>query len=94
MKFRNKLFLEVFRHDTYVETLHQFAGKLFNFSRFELHSSINQGEKRIITSALNIFAWMKLRASLAHEDIARKGQLVPKNFYAEPFRNGIAAQGS
>ena len=70
----------------------EFSGKGFDFAFFEFSYTVDKREEGIISTTLDIFAGMKLGATLTHYDIAFIDFLSAKDFYAKTLGNGVASE--
>src|SRR5882762_11090866 len=60
-------------------------------SAIEANIAVNQRENRVIASEADVFARLKFRAALAHDDVAGDDHLAAEFFYAQPLADAVAA---
>src|SRR6266699_7306805 len=57
--------------------------------RAELYPAGHEREEGVVATAADADAWVKVRAALAHEDLARVDDLAAIPLYAEPLGIGV-----
>src|SRR6266700_1526195 len=57
--------------------------------RPELYPAGHEREEGVVATAADADAWVKVRAALAHEDLARVDDLAAVPLYAEPLGIGV-----
>src|SRR5437016_4531890 len=60
-------------------------------SAIEANVSVNQRENCVVASEADVFARLKFRAALAHDNVAGDDHLAAEFFYAEPLTDAVAA---
>jgi hypothetical protein len=60
-------------------------------SAIEANIPVNQRENRVIASEADVFAGLKFRAALPHDDVAGDDHLAAEFFYAQPLADAVAA---
>src|SRR5437660_1920137 len=56
----------------------------------EPHGTVKQRKNRVVTAQADVFPWRKLRAALAHYDIAGDDHFAAEFFHTQPFADAVA----
>src|SRR5437660_5874797 len=56
----------------------------------EPHGTVKQRKNRVVTAQADVFPWRKLRAALAHDDVAGDDHFAAEFFHTQPFADAVA----